>query len=393
MALRLTDRAVKGLPVPATDKRVYYDDVVKGFGCRVSAGGTRSFVVNYRRKSDSLERRYTIGSFPDWSTQAAREEAKRLKRQIDGGGDPVGADRETHAAATINDLCDRFEQDYLPRKRPSTRASYKQQIASDIRPALGRMKVAAVGFTEVDAWRHKISARAPTHANRALALLSRMFSLSVRWGLRPDNPCKGVERNREIKRHRYLTGPEMLRLGVALSELRDQGAANAIWLLLLTGARTGELLKARWVDFDLDSRTWTKPGSTTKQQSTHRVPLSQAAGQLLVEMREQVGEDAEWVFPAPRKAGPRTDVREAWDILRAAVGIQDANVHDLRHSYASVLASEGASLPIIGALLGHASPATTHRYAHLFDDPLRRFTETASAVITGKPGADVVKQK
>ena len=152
-------------------------------------------------------------------------------------------------------------------------------------PALGRMKVAAVSHADVDAFHRKISARAPTHANRALACLSKMFSLSVRWGWRSDNPCKGVERNQESKRHRYLTGAELGRLTKELAELRDQGAANAVRLLLLTGARRGELLAAKWADFDLDAGIWTKPGSTTKQRTLHRVPLSAAACRLLAEMR------------------------------------------------------------------------------------------------------------
>ena len=190
MALRLTDKIVRGLPVPAKGNRVYYDDLVKGFGCRITAAGARAFVLNYRRKADGLERRYTIGQFPDWSTMAAREEAKRLKREIDGGADPVGVNREARDAATMNDLCDRFESEDLPRKRPFTQRGYRQQIATIIRPALGRMKVAAVTFADVDALHRKIGAGAPTQANRVLALLSRMFSMAIRWGLRTDNPTR-----------------------------------------------------------------------------------------------------------------------------------------------------------------------------------------------------------
>ena len=91
--------------------------------------------------------------------------------------------------------------------------------------------------------------------------LSKMFSLAIRWGWRSDNPCKGIERNQESKRQRYLTGAELARLTKALAELRDQGAANAVRLLLLTGARRGELLAAKWADFDLDAGVWTKPAA------------------------------------------------------------------------------------------------------------------------------------
>jgi integrase len=389
MALRLTDRMVKGLPAPAKGNRVYYDDTVKGLGARVTAAGARAFVLNYRRKADGVERRLTIGSYPDWTVLRAREEAKRLKREIDGGADPVGQHRETRAAATVADLCDRFLEDYVPRKSPATQRDYKQQIAVDVRPALGRMKVAAVTRGEVDGWHHRISKRAPTHANRALSVLSKMFSMAIVWGLRETNPCKGIERNQEHKRQRYLTGPELARVTDALAELRDPGAANAIRLLLLTGARRGELLAARWVDIDIEAGVWVKPGSTTKQRTTHRIPLSEAACRLLAEMRKQT-DSSEWVFPAPSKSGHRTDLDDAWAALRKTAGIPDVRLHDCRHSFASILASQGLSLPVIGALLGHTTPAMTARYAHLLDDPLRRATEQAAAIITGKPSAKVV---
>ena len=207
-------------------------------------------MLNYRRRSDGRERRYTIGVFPAWSTAAAREQARRLRRAIDDGADPLGEQQASREAASIADLCARFEQDHIPRNRPSTQRNYRQQIAADILPALGRMKVAAVTLADVDAWHRRISARAPTHANRALALLSRMFSLAIRWGMRADNPCRGIERNQEQKRRRYLSADELARLTTALDDLRDQGAANVVRMLLLTGARRGELLAARWADID-----------------------------------------------------------------------------------------------------------------------------------------------
>jgi integrase len=390
--MKLTDNLLRQLPTPERGNRITYDDAVKGFGVRVTAAGGRAFILNYRRKLDGRERRYTIGSFPDWGTTAAREEAKRLKRAIDGGADPVGEQEDTRAAPTVAHLAARFERDYLPRKRPSTQRVYRQQIQTDILPALGRMKVAAVSHADVDGFHHRLSARAPTHANRTIAVLSRMLSLAVRWGWRADNPCRGIERNQEAKRTRYLTGPEIARLSQALDELRDQNAANAVRLLLLTGARQGELLSARWADIDLEAAVWVKPGATTKQRTEHRVPLSAAAVQLLTEMRAQADDDADWIFPA-RGGGHRLHVNEAWIKARKAAKLEGVHLHDLRHAYASILASAGLSLPVIGALLGHSTPTTTHRYAHLFDDPLRQATERASAIITGKAPAEIVPLK
>jgi integrase len=390
--MKLTDNLLRRLPTPERGNKVTYDDAVKGFGCRVTAAGGRAFILNYRRKLDGRERRYTIGSFPDWGTTAAREEAKRLKRAIDGGADPVGEQEENRAAATVADLCARFERDYLSRNRTTTQRVYRQQIRTDILPAFAKTKVAAISHADIDGFHHRLSGRAPTHANRTIAVLSRMFSLAVRWGWRSDNPCKGVERNQENKRHRYMTAAEISRLSAALAKLADQGAANAVRLLLLTGARRGELLAAKWTDIDLEAGVWTKPASTTKQATFHRVPLSAAAVQLLTEMRAQADDDAEWIFPA-RGGGHRPHINDAWIRLRKAANLPDVRLHDLRHTYASVLASSGLSLPVIGALLGHATPTTTARYSHLFDNPLRAATERASAILTGKSPAEIVPLK
>ena len=134
MAEKLTDKVVKALPTPAKGNRITYDADVKGFGVRVTAAGGRAFVLNYRRKGDGLERRWTIGGFPDWTTGAARDEAKRLKRVIDAGGDPVGENRDARGAPTVNDLCERFADEYFPRLRASSAGDYKQRSVSTSDP-------------------------------------------------------------------------------------------------------------------------------------------------------------------------------------------------------------------------------------------------------------------
>jgi integrase len=209
-----------------------------------------------------------------------------------------------------------------------------------------------------------------------------MFALSVRWEMRDDNPASGVERNHESPRDRYLSGDEMGRLAAALAELRNQQAANAIRLLLLTGARRTEVLAATWDQFDLDTGVWVKPSSHTKQKKMHRVPLSAPARTLLADMKAVAGRSP-YLFPRRGGGGYLYSVQKSWTTACRAAGIADARLHDLRHSYASALASGGQSLPIIGALLGHTQAQTTQRYAHLLDDPLRAATEKAGAVITG----------
>jgi integrase len=389
---KLTDSIVRGLDGPTGKKPwvISYDGEVKGFGIRITRGGARSFILNYRIRG--IERRYTIGSYPDWKVSAAREEARRLKRLIDQGRDPMGERHEDRAAPTVNDLTERYLSEHATaKKRERSQREDRSLIQQWIKPELGNRKVADIRHLDIERLHRKITDHGtPVRANRTATLLSKMFALAVRWEMRVDNPVRGLDRNTEEKRARYLSGDELRRLTVALVEHPHQQAANAIRLLLLTGARRGEALNARWQQFDLETGVWTKPSAHTKQNREHRVPLSAPALQLLVEMR--VNSQSEWVFPSPAGTGSLGDIKKSWASLCRAAEISGVRLHDLRHTYASVLASAGASLPVIGALLGHTQPNTTARYAHLFDDPLRAATERAAAIVTGrKSTAEVIE--
>jgi integrase len=397
MAERLADKMVKGLPGPEpgakTNAKITYDSEVAGLGCRVTTAGARSFVLDYRTRS-GRKRRYTIGRASEWSVGAARAEAKELKKQIDRGNDPLAEIRADREAPTVADMCARFKEEHLPKLRVSTQESYGIIIDNLILPKLKHMKVVEVTFSDVDALHRKITKDGtPYQANRAAAVLSRMFNLAVKWQWCTANPVKGIERNQETKRERYLSAEELARLGTALAACQDQQGANIIRLLLLTGARRGEVRAMRWAHLDLETGTWTKPAATTKQAALHRVPLSAPARQLLAKLVRNAEDEAEFLFPG-RNGGHRLEIKKTWFALCKAARITGANVHDLRHTYASVLASSGHSLPIIGRLLGHTQSQTTQRYAHLQDDPLRAATERAGAIVMGKSrGGTVIPMK
>ncbi|GAB0119922.1 tyrosine-type recombinase/integrase [Acidisoma sp. 7E03] len=439
MAELLTEQRVKDLPPPERGNRIFYDAAERGLGLRITSAGARAYIFNYRTKGGT-ERRITIGTagrWEDkvwrdgaWSLKAARKRAKELRQRIDVGEDPMGDLHAERAAPTVNDLADRFEKEHLPRKRPTTVDSYKRLLRVHIRPAIGTKKVADLRHADIEAMHRKIAAESPYSANRAAAVVSKMLSLAIKWEMRGDNPATGVERSPEHKRERYLTGAEIAKLSEALGAHSERVSANAVRLLLLTGARKGETLAAQWKDFDLEAGIWIKPAATTKTAKLHRVPLSAPAIALLVGMKAEADEEFEkerrdypkavqcpYVFPGS-DGKPLTDIKHFWssicikaglakavekkDAAGRAVKDKDGNpvltwqttarIHDLRHTFASVLASSGLSLPVIGALLGHTQAATTARYAHLLDDPLRAAAERAAAVISagGKKGADVV---
>jgi integrase len=380
MGERLTDRAVAGLIQPLVGNTVYFDSEVGGLAVRVTAGGSRSFVLCYRTRA-GRQRRYTIGSFPDWTVAAARAEARELKRQVDQGGDPLGERLSNREAPTVADLCQRFADEHLPKRRPATASNYAAAMRNVILPRLGTLKVADVTFDDIDALHRKVTKTAPYQANRIVSQLSKMFSLAIKWKWRADNPCRGIEFNHEERRERYLSADELSRLAGALDQCRDRQAASTIALLLLTGSRVGEVLAMRWQDLDLNAGVWTKPSAHTKQKKSHRLPLSEPARALLVKLRTD-SNGADHVFSGTGRRGHRYEIKEAWKQICATAGIKGARIHDLRHTYASILVSSGYSLPIIGRLLGHTQTTTTARYAHLMDDPLRLATEKAGVIIT-----------
>ena len=174
----------------------------------MTAAGARSFILNYRTRV-GRERRFTIGAIPVWTTAAARTEAKALKRRIDRGEDPLAEVQAGRSAPTVADLCNRYIEQHLPKKRERSGRDDRNMIAKRILPALGAIKVSDVTFSNIDGLQRKITrGGTPIRANRVAALLSKMFSLAIKLQMRSDNPCRGVERNQENKRTRYLSADE-----------------------------------------------------------------------------------------------------------------------------------------------------------------------------------------
>jgi integrase len=389
----LTDAIVKRLPAPAKGKEITLDDEVTGFGVRVTAAGARSYVLRYTTRA-GRERVLTIGDATVRRCTDARAKARDLRRDIEDGADPLAAIQDERSAPTMGDLIERFREEHLPRKAENTRTEYQRMLRLHIGPHFGpHAKVADIRFEDIDALHRRITKAGSTYAaNRCVAVLSKMFSLATRWRMRPDNPAKGIERNVEYGRRRYLSPNELIALTAALANCPDKQAANIIRLLLLTGCRRGEALSMRWADVDLTEGTWSKPPSSTKQKEYHQVPLSAPARVLLSDIQAQQASSKRhalptFVFPGTGITGHRAELKKDWAQLTKAAGITGLRIHDLRHSYASQLVSGGASLPLIGALLCHANPSTTARYAHLAHDPLRAATEKvgAAVVAAGKP--------
>ena len=308
MKMRLTDNLVKALKSP--DDRDYlttHDEEITGFGVRVTRAGTKSFVLNYR--AGRRERRLTIGKLPDWSVKAAREQAKTLRRQVDLGDDPMASRHADRAATRVFELAERYQREHASKKRPSSQRNDALNIKNHIVPRIGQLAVKDVTFSDIDRLHQSMQSTqsTPYQANRVLALLSHMFSMAcTKWEIRADNPCKGVAKFAEHGRETYLKEHQISALMMALDEHSNQNSANAVRLLLLTGARSGEILSARWEHFDLERGLWEKPSSHTKQKRRHIVPLSSTALDLCAarqRMAQASGFSPEITVPIKKACG------------------------------------------------------------------------------------------
>jgi len=378
---------------------IIWDEVVSGLGFRISSKGAKSFILKTRiggGRSAPIKKP-TIGKVGDLTLEQARTKAREWKVLAKEGVDPTR--QKVEGGRTVADLCAEYLEVHAPRKRSAS--DDKSKINQYILPRLGRLLVKDVSFSEIERL-HRFMKKVPYSANRTLALISKMFSLAIKWEWADKNPAKGIERFPEEKRERFLNPNEIGKLSQAMVDYVETArrpkeaeiAVNAIRLLMLTGARRSEVLSATWDMFDFEMGVWVKPSSHTKQKKTHRVPLSPPALQLFLKIKEQKN-SFKYVFPSrPGAKHPYvTELKKAWRQLCNRAELKDFRIHDLRHTYASILVSGGASLPLIGALLGHTQMQTTQRYAHLMDDPLREATTRVGAIIEGGECAEVIKLK
>lgn len=401
--MKLTDKVVDSLPVPGKGNKRHPDSEVPGFNAVITSAGERGFALRYR--IHGTERLYTIGSRSTWTTIAARNRAKELRRMVDQGIDPHEQEaKDRDEALTVADFWRRvYEPLHVPTLRPKWACDVRSMMRNDILPRLGHRAVKDVDHADVAALHRAITKRAPSRANRAKALVSKMMSYAELPhvtengervpALRPagSNPARGVALNAEDRRQRFLSPAEIERLARALEGRQERLSVALVRFLLLTGARFSEAATATWTQFDLTKGVWSKPSSHTKQKLEHVVPLSAPALLLLQQLHAQSG-SSEFLFPGPT-GQPITTIKTFWRSMTRQAGLEGVRVHDLRHSFASVLASGGASLVLIGQLLGHTQAATTKRYSHLADSVQREAVERAGAVIAGtsRPPADVVR--
>jgi integrase len=386
---KLTKRAIDALTPPVRGEAIVWDTELKGFGLRISSTGRRTYFIHKRTKA-GRQVKAKLGVHGDITADEARSLAQQELGRIAGGDDPADdrrrareAEEKRRRTLTIAQLCDKYLTEHaLVHNRPRTVETYRHVVERRIKPRLGAIRVPDLEQDDVAAL-HRDMRPTPYLANLTIVVLRRILGFAAHnWKMRPDNPVVGLTRYPEEKRQRYLSVVELRRLGEALAAHPHPIAANALRLLLLTGARSGETLSMKWAEVDQYPGEWVKPARNTKQKSEHRIPLSPGAQQLIADMRKYRKADEQLVFPGRQPGQPLRDIHRTWKAVCKAAEIEGVRIHDLRHSFASLLVSSGLSLPIIGALLGHAELRSTQRYAHVAKTPMQEATDRVDTLLT-----------
>ena len=367
----------------APTKLLHYNDTeLPGFILehRPTGGGTWYF--RYRDASGT-NRYKRLGGIKNMSLLDARAEAYAVYRLLREGRSP---DELRGGCGNLPPLTLELftEEQYLPQAKLKKRSwdMDARLLRMHILPKFRRRTMHDIRQFELVEWQNGLRNRglAPCTCNRVLSLMKHIFNCAVRWGVldRDKNPVSGLTPFPENSaRERFLTAEEAGRLLHELDKKQGQAAAQAVKLLLHTGARKSEILGARWEHVDLERRVLTVPLS--KSGKTRHIPLSDAALTVLHSLPRQNA----WLFPSPQGRGHLSDVYYFWKDIRQKLGLQNVRLHDLRHFFASFLVGAGRSLYEVQKILGHYDPKVTMRYAHLSHDALVDAANTVGRAVQG----------
>lgn len=349
-----------------------WDSLLPGFGLRIYPSGRKAFVLSYR--AAGRKRMMTIGAYGVLKLDQARDIARQKLAAVIGGADPLAEKQKAARGATMKTLC----ADYIERHAKPFKKSWEadeRRLNRQIIPVWGARQVASITRADVSALFYDIGKKAAHYeANRALAVLGKMFECAIAWGYLPDNaanPARKIKKYPERKRERWVTPEEMPKLAAAINGEQNIYIRSAFWLYLFTGLRRGELLNLKRDNID-----WTRAEiclPDTKAGRSFTAPLSGPALAILRGIPEEEGNP--YLFPGRRTGRPLVELKMAWERIRTGAGVPDVRIHDLRRTVGSWLAQAGNSLHLIGRVLNHSNPSTTAIYARFQNDTVRQALE------------------
>lgn len=376
----LTARSVSDAICPQGQSKInLFDTQIKGLMLEVRESGGKTYYFSYQ--SVRGKRRYVrLGDALEMTLDEAQEKAVQHRRAVREGQDPAEARAELRRVPTFAEFVD---QDFLPEIRNCKR-SWKSDVSllnNHLLPALGQRYLDTITPRDIQRLinSRREMGKAPGTCDRILILARHIFNRAIKWGIAgvKSNPAKEVDLLRvDNKRERFLNADEVGRMYDALLISDNRMLQYIVPMLLVTGARKGEVLYARWQDFDFDKRLWRIPH--TKNGRPRTVPMSDGVMAILQTVPRS---HSPYVFVNSDTGKPYVSIHYAWDTARKRAGLKDVRLHDLRHSFASILINSGRSLYEVQHLLGHTQVKTTERYAHLQQDTLLRAANVVNDVV------------
>ena len=390
MADNLTKRKADAATYRGSGRCVVWDSEIPGFGLRVYPSGRKSFVLSYR--IHGRKRLLTLGGFGVLTVQQGREAARKALARVANGDDPLDTrkDSRQHRATLTEYATAWFEAEG---KRRRSWRDIERRLNKYILPVLGSEPLGSISERDCVRLHTKVTERGPVEANRTLELLSLILGAALGDCLIGSNPAAGSWRrskrgNREQSRTRYLKRGEFQAFTKAVDEELDPYIRAAIWLLLLTGARShSELMQLRWDNIDWEGSLITFRRSKTSDELS--LPLSEPAREILAELPRAMGNP--YVFPGSTPGTHRKTITHAFErICRKAglTGERRMTLHDLRRTSGSLLAQAGVPLYHITNILGHKNEAMTKVYARLGGDETKAAVDVLGSLVSelrGKP--------
>ncbi|PNV82252.1 MAG: integrase [Sulfurimonas sp.] len=385
MRINITQAFVKRIECEqGKTKQEFYDNEITGFILEVRATGTKSYflktTIDGKRKSNK------IGDAKVVDIKTARVKAIKLKRAIEEGKDIVlGKSAKSENKASTPTLGEFYEAYYLPHieKHIKSYATNISVFKNHILPEFKNTPMDSIKKKDIMQLHSDMTIKkklAPATANKVLIFLSNAYNIAK------DLEIEGIEENLASKvkqyelnnqRQRFLTKEEATKLLEAINSTEQNIHLKYIVpMLILTGARRGEVLKAKHDDFNLEQNTWTIP--ITKNGKKRILPLTP---QLLELYKSIPKSNSEYLFASSVTGKPYVSIYNSWNSARVKAGLADVRMHDLRHSFASALVNNGRSLYEVQTLLGHSTSTMTQRYAHLSNESLMSAASCAGSLV------------
>ena len=385
--VRLSPVFIGNVRCPLELKKIdFFDAAMRGFMLEVRSSGGKTY---YQRYTDERgrERQFKVGPADVLTLRQARRKARQIKAEAILGGNPQEARQVRRSIPTLRCFVD---ERYLPFVK-----GYKRSWKTDetvlrvhILPVLGRHFLDEIKPEFIIELTNKMRHEeyAPGTIGRVIVILRYIFNLAIKWKVVPPgtNPALGIPVPPDVQRSRYFSKEEAVQLLASIRADENQIAAKAIMLLFLTGARRNEVTQALWSYIDWQQRTLFVPRS--KNGQPRYVQLNSSAIDLLKSVPRT--DTNPYIFPAPTTGRPMPHLFFPWDRIRKRAGLQDFRLHDLRHSFASVVINKRDDLYEVQKLLGHSNPRTTQRYAHLSRDKLAQAAEVMVSFATSDKTGD-----